>query len=346
MLNRFIKVVTNKPTNITKPVFTKEFTKNNKQLEELENLLDSANQNSKSLIENDIKRLKYGLVGENNIYYELKNSFMPMVCLHDIRIEYDGLTAQIDFIVITTKNIFVIECKNLIGDISITDKGEFIRYKKNSYGKLISKEGMYSPIVQNERHINLLKELLKDKLGYKNKLKRIESLIVTANPKTVINKKYAPKDIKDKIIRHDQLIEYISSIENNKKIEWVFIEEDMMSISNYLKQYHKELNIDYKAKYSLDNEVHIKEVITEKEAQINETINLKTDDDIRNDLKEYRLSKSKEEEIKAYMVFNNETMEELIANKPKNIKELENIKGFGPVKIQKYGEDLINIIGE
>lgn len=221
--------------------------------------MDSANQNSKSLIENDIKRLKYGLVGENNIYYELKNSFMPMVCLHYIR---------------------------------------------------------------------------------------IESLIVIANPKTVIDKKYAPKDIKDKIIRHDQLIDYISNIENNKKIEWVFIEEDMMNISNCLKQHHKELNIDYKTKYSLDNEVNIKEMIIEKEAQINETIKSKTEDDIRNDLKEYRLSKSKEEKIKAYMVFNNETMDELITNKPKNLKELENIKGFGPVKIQKYGEDLINIIGE
>ncbi len=346
MLNRFIKILTNKPTKITKPLFTKEFTKNNKQIKELENLLDLANQSSKSLIENDIKRLKYGLVGENNIYYELKNSFIPMVCLHDIRIEYDGLSAQIDFIVITTKNIFVIECKNLIGDISITDKGEFIRYNKNSYKKLISKEGMYSPIVQNERHINLLKQLLKDKLGYKNKLKRIESLIVIANSKTVINKKYAPKDIKDKIIRHDQLIDYISNIENNKKVEWVFIEEDMMNISNCLKQYNKELNIDYKTKYSLENQVNIKKMIIKKEGQINETIKSKTDDDIRNDLKKYRLLKSKEENIKAYMVFNNETMDELITNKPKNVKELEDIKGFGPFKIQKYGEDLINIIAQ
>lgn len=333
MLNRFVKVLTNRPTTITKPVFTKEFNKNNKQIEELENLLQKASGKPRVFIENDINKLKYGSIGENNIYYEFKNSFMPIVCLHDVRIEYDNLVAQIDFVAITTKNIFVIECKNLIGDISVNDKGEFIRYKKNTYGKVVSKEGMYSPIVQNERHINVLKELLKDKLGYKQKLKRIESLVVIANPKTVINKKYAPKDISNKIIRHDQLINYISDIEKNKKIDWLFIEEDMMNISDCLRKYHKDVEIDYISKYSLDNEVE-----NDKDIKVN------NDDEIRRSLKEYRLKKSNEENIKAYMVFNNDTMEVLINLKPKNIQELEKVKGFGPVKISKYGEDLISIL--
>ena len=38
MLNRIIKVITNSPTSITKPVFTKEFNDNNKQIKELEKL--------------------------------------------------------------------------------------------------------------------------------------------------------------------------------------------------------------------------------------------------------------------------------------------------------------------
>ena len=151
MLDRFMKVLTNKPTTIKGPLFTKKFNEGNKQIEKLEILLENVQGKSKIFIENDIKKLKYGAIGENNIYYELKHSFLPMVCLHDVRIEYKGLVAQIDFIVITTKNIYVIECKNLMGDISINSYGEFIRYKKNSYGKLIAKEGIYSPIVQNER---------------------------------------------------------------------------------------------------------------------------------------------------------------------------------------------------
>ena len=74
---------------------------------------------------------------------------------------------------------------------------------------------MYSPIVQNERHINVLKEILKDKLGYKKNLNRIESLVVIANPSTIINKKYAPSNIANKIIRNDQLIQTISNVEKD-----------------------------------------------------------------------------------------------------------------------------------
>ncbi|MGL5330537.1 MAG: NERD domain-containing protein [Peptostreptococcaceae bacterium] len=338
MLNRVIKVLTNKPTTITRPIFTKSFNKDNKQIEELEKLLIQANGDSKVFIENDIKKLKYGAVGENNIYYELKNSFMPMVCLHDLRIEYKGLVAQIDFIVITTKNIYVIECKNLVGDIVVNDKGEFIRYKKNTYGKNVSKEGMYSPIVQNERHINVLKELLRDKLEYKNKLKRIESLVVCANPKTVINKKYASSEIANKIIRHDQLIDRISSIEKNKKIDWVFIEEDMRDISRCLKSHHREVEIDYISKYRLQK-------LEDKVCEDNLIdVDNKLDDKLRYELRGYRLKISNKENIKPYMVFSNDTMEEIIKVKPGSVDELMKVKGFGVVKCEKYGKDIVDIL--
>lgn len=331
MLNRLKRFLTNKPTDIGGPVFIKEYNRDNKQIRELEDLLKKCNDNSKKLIEIDIKKLKYGQIGENNVYYELKNSFVPMVCLHDLRIEYKGMTAQIDFIAITSKYIYVIECKNLIGDITVTNDGEFIRSIKNSYGKIISKEGMYSPIVQNERHINIIKEILKDELQYKFKLTRIESLVVTANPKTIINKKYAPKYISEKIIRYDQIIDRIQEDQKNKKIEWTFIEEDMMNISKCLMKYHKEIKIDYNSKYSIES--------SEKY-----NIKIKNEDDLRKELKSYRLNVSKKEGIKPYMVFNNDTMEELIINRPKSIEELKSIKGFGYVKCEKYGHDLVNMM--
>ena len=331
MLNRLIKVVTNKPTEIDKPIFKKTYTKENKQIQELEALLKICNDKSKKLIEQDIKKLKYGQIGENNVYYELKNSYIPMICMHDLRVEYRGQTAQIDFIAITSKHIYIIECKNLAGDITISKEGEFIRYYKNSYGKVVSKEGMYSPYVQNERHINLIKEILSNELGYKQKLKRIESMIVVANPKTVINKNNAPKEISEKIIKYDQIIEKIKSNQNNKKIEWVFIEEDMIDIYNCLCKFQKESNIDYEKKYSLS---------VKSDEQINSIVN---DEDLREALKSYRLKVSKEEGIKAFMVFSNDTMEDLIEKRPKNMSELKNIKGFGPVKCEKYGEDLLNI---
>lgn len=331
MLNRIKKFLINKPTDIKGPVFIKEFSKENKQLIELEKLLQKCDDKNRKNIELDIRKLKYGQIGENNVYYELKNSFVPMVCLHDLRIEYKGMIAQIDFVAITSKYIYVIECKNLIGDITITSNGEFIRSIKNSYGKVTYKEGMYSPIVQNERHINIIKEILKEELNYKFKLTRIESLVVTANPKTIVNKKYAPKYISEKIIRHDQIIDKIQFEQKNKKIDWTFIEEDMMDISKCLMKYHKEIKIDYDKKYSIG-------VIQEHKA------NIKCDDDLRKELKLYRLSVSNREGIKAFMVFNNSTMEELILNRPQNIEELKLIRGFGEVKCEKYGADLLKIM--
>lgn len=48
------------------------------------------------------------MLGENNIEFELKNSHFPMYILHDIYLEDGDLSAQIDYLVFTKKNCFVI----------------------------------------------------------------------------------------------------------------------------------------------------------------------------------------------------------------------------------------------
>lgn len=361
MLNRLIKIITNNPTEIKRPLFLKSFNKENKQIKELEELLKICNESSRKFIEQDIKKLKYGQAGENKVYYELKNSFIPIICMHDLRLNYRGNVAQIDFLVLTSKYIYVIECKNLMGDISITQDGEFIRYIKDSQGKFVSKQGMYSPIAQNERHINIIKEILSNELKYKNKLSRIESLIVTANPNTIISKKYAPKHIAENIIRYDQIIDKIKGNQNDKKIDWIFIEEDMRKIANCILKFHREEKIDYEKKYGVyldkdsvtmeDNSYNTKveKGYLSKHSTLDiktnsEEITNKSEEELRKSLKLYRLQTSKKEVIQPYMVFNNDTMEELIIKRPKSMYELRNIKGFGPVKCEKYGMDLINII--
>lgn len=120
-----------------------------------------------------------------------------MICLHDIRIEYNDYVAQFDFIIITNKFIMVLEAKKLNGDIKITSSGDFIRSLKNNSGKVFKKEGMYSPISQNDRHINILKKIL-----VKEDLIRtlpIKSAVILANPKTIMNKIKDPKSIQNNI---------------------------------------------------------------------------------------------------------------------------------------------------
>ena len=172
----------------------------------------------KNEINKQIKLASIGEVGEKNISFELKNSGMDMYVLHDIYLEIGDLSAQIDYIVITRKMVFVIECKNLIGDIEIDNQGNFIRTYE-MFGKKI-KEGVYSPITQNQRHLEILKKVRMDsksnflmKAAFEHYFdQNYKSLVVLANPKTVLNAKYAKKDVKEQIIRADQLISSKRSI--------------------------------------------------------------------------------------------------------------------------------------
>ena len=107
------------------PEFYKDFESENKQLYDLEELYSRVKSEKRKKIQRDIINLKIGLEGERAVSYELKNSFIPMICLHDIRIENAGYVAQMDYILITEYFIMVLETKKLNGDIVINEAGSF-----------------------------------------------------------------------------------------------------------------------------------------------------------------------------------------------------------------------------
>ena len=59
-----------------------------------------------------------------------------------------------------------------------------------------------------------------------------KSVIVLANPKTVINLKRAPKEIKDQIIRGDQLIAHIKKLLRENK-DLASSEKDMYEMADF-----------------------------------------------------------------------------------------------------------------
>jgi hypothetical protein len=61
-------------------------------------------------------------------------------------------------------------------------------------------------------------------------------------------------------------------------------------------------------------------------------------------LKELRLNIAKENNISAFRVFYNSTLDELVTVKPQTFEDLYNIKGLGKKKIKWFGEDILNII--
>ena len=66
--------------------------------------------------------------------------------------------------------------------------------------------------------------------------------------------------------------------------------------------------------------------------------------DLYQKLKKFRQRKSQEKEMSLFYIYNNVTLEELVKARPKNIKELEKIKGIGKKKIEWFGKELLEEI--
>ena len=62
-------------------------------------------------------------------------------------------------------------------------------------------------------------------------------------------------------------------------------------------------------------------------------------------LREWRTERARDEEIAAFMVFSNATLEEIATRRPQTPKALLAVSGVGPEKLQKYGEDLLDLVG-
>jgi DNA helicase-2/ATP-dependent DNA helicase PcrA len=63
-------------------------------------------------------------------------------------------------------------------------------------------------------------------------------------------------------------------------------------------------------------------------------------------LKAWRLSRARSEEIPAYVVFHNSTLEEIASHRPRSLAELAAVPGVGPAKLERYGEDVLAALAE
>jgi len=235
------------------PIFLKTDSEAEKQLAALRKLRGSRTGESAARLSQEMRMVEAGIAGEERIRFELENSHMPMYVLHDLFLERDSLTAQIDYLIITPYDQFVLECKNLFGNIEINERGDFIR--TFAFGGESKKEGIYSPVTQNRRHLDLIRQIRGDTKGNfiskaffeKNFYDTYRSLIVLANPKTVVNMKQAPRDIQAQVIRADQLITHIRKASENRSDR--MSDKNTEELANFFLNAHRPQNIDYFAKY-------------------------------------------------------------------------------------------------
>ena len=60
-------------------------------------------------------------------------------------------------------------------------------------------------------------------------------------------------------------------------------------------------------------------------------------------LHEWRSSVARREQRPPYFIMHDSTMQEIAALKPMNLEDLEDIKGMGPLKVQKYGSQILSL---
>ena len=288
-------------------------------------------------LQSELYIVKKGLDGENEIAYQLKKAHIGMYVLRDIKVKHEDLTAQIDYVIITPVYTYYVECKNLVGNITVTDKGDFIR-EFTINGKRI-KKGMYSPLRQVEAQREVMRKIwesnssaIKKFFASKNFDYYRRVLVVAANQDTILNTNRAPKEIKYKILRADALIrqieydlnhrgndEYLDSKKSMEKIAQSYIDLSSKEEINYYDY--------YKEKYCSN-------------------LNIQVNDGLKDRLIELRKTRSNEMNIPAYYVFTNDELDKLIEIRPKSIEELKNANIISPVKIKTHGEKIIEEINK
>ena len=204
----------------------------------LEKSLEQLKQSSKPN-KNDLYMLEMGIKGEQQVEYHLTKSNIGMYILRDVNLEVDDMTAQIDFVVITSHHCYFIECKNYSTNKIIVDENrnfEINRRYKNTYRR----QGIKSPLSQVDDQLNVFKRIclkntetvkqLLEKTSFKDYFK---TMVVFTNPDNILDLKKTPYDIKYRILKADNLVRQIEYDENHYKGNKLS-QEEMKRIADFI----------------------------------------------------------------------------------------------------------------
>lgn len=339
----FLDNVFDSLAGFTDTVFYKENSDLQSRFDALKQLNEEFPDNDSLLSELFI--IKKGLEGENEIAYQLKKAHIGMYVLRDVKVKYEDLTAQIDYVIVTPVYDYFVECKNLVGNITVTDKGDFIR-EFTINGKKI-KKGMYSPLRQVEAQREVVRKIWESNLSSFIKFlasknfeyyKRV--LVVAANQETILNTYKAPKEMKYKVLRADALVRQIEyDLDHKADNDPHFTKKDMEKTAQYYIDIscNEEINYYdyYKEKFSLISGNNNSE---EKPQPVS------SNEELREKMLAFRKSRSTELKIPAYYVFTNDELEKLLEIKPTTIEQLKSANILSPVKIKTHGQQIIDIL--
>ena len=165
-------------------------------------------------------------------------------------------------------------------------------------------------------------------------------------------------DLRSEIAREQKIAPYMvfgdATLRNMTSI-YATTKDEMMNISGVgeikYERYGK-LFEEVIEKYLVEKNINKEEVLSKNKeeksttAKDSEYFEVNTDQNLYEKLKEFRSSIAKLEGTLPYMVLSSNTLKEISGRYPLDEEQLKDISGIGPVKINKYGEDIINIVKE
>lgn len=87
-----------------------------------------------------------------------------------------------------------------------------------------------------------------------------------------------------------------------------------------------------------------KERTVEKKTERSKPSNRSADEQLLDELKNWRKQIAAENKVPAYVIFHDSTLTEIAARKPQNAKELLEIQGMGQTKFERFGTTLLEIV--
>lgn len=152
--------------------------------------------------------IRSGLKGEKEVLSLLGELPKRYKVITDLLIKDKNKSSQIDFIVIGSNGIFIVESKNIRGTLTGNESDKYVLHTKIIRGGKSYKRQLYNPIFQVKGHsIGLSKLLKKNKLVYP-----IQGIVYLSNNESVSN--IQSKEIPILSKSKDDLLKYIRAYKN------------------------------------------------------------------------------------------------------------------------------------
>lgn len=185
----------------------------------------------RNMLEEELSRSRAGLYGEKSLDYNLSYlSENEYLILQDIRLSNPPYFFQIDFLIVNLHYLLILESKNYSGQIYFDDDFNQIIQTKNGEEKALPDPIPQVKLQKSHLHTWLDKHNIRDI--------PIELFVVITNPYTIIRASPSYKEVFEKVIHKELLIQKINQLNESYSLER-FQQKEMKKIAKLLSKHHK-----------------------------------------------------------------------------------------------------------